>query len=459
MDADSDVATADIAVADVARRPRSARSLPRRTANAVLAAGDLAACLAAAVVGAGRPVPIAVSTVLAAVLWATGAWRPRLSLHVLEDLPWLGMRVAVATMLTFPAAVALGVVLRPADALAVPAAFGLLVAGRTLSCTWIRWARRRRLLVDRTLLIGGGEVANELSAQLLARPEHGMLPVGLVDVPGGRGETPPAGRHDVLDDLFDAARVDSVVVAFGRQREPDLVRIVRAAVARGVTVYVVPRFFELAVGARGPDVEDVWGIPLVRVRQSALRCRAWRVKRVVDVVVSATALVLGAPLLLLLAAAVKVTSPGPVLFKQRRVGQHGDLINVLKLRSLQVNDDSDTRWSVAGDPRLTPIGGFLRRTSLDELPQLVNVLRGEMSLVGPRPERPHFVEEFSRRIPGYDDRHRVPAGMTGWAQIHGLRGDTPIGDRARFDNHYIEHWSLWRDIQIMLRTLLAPGGK
>jgi lipopolysaccharide/colanic/teichoic acid biosynthesis glycosyltransferase len=166
-------------------------------------------------------------------------------------------------------------------------------------------------------------------------------------------------------------------------------------------------------------------------------------------------LVLTAPLLVVAAIAVVATSPGPVLFRQMRVGQRNQLFELLKLRTLHVNDDGDTTWTTDGDRRITRVGGFLRRTCIDELPQLINVLRGQMSLVGPRPERPHFASGFCDEIQGYGDRQRVPAGLTGWAQVHGLRGDTSITERAHFDNHYVEHWSLWQDTVIVARTIGA----
>ena len=159
-----------------------------------------------------------------------------------------------------------------------------------------------------------------------------------------------------------------------------------------------------------------------------------------------------APVFGLIALAVRVTSRGPVFFRQTRVGQNGRLVTVLKFRSLHVNDSSDTTWSVANDDRHTIVGKFLRKSSLDELPQLINVLKGDMSLVGPRPERPYFVSRFDDEIPNYRDRHRVPVGMTGWAQIHGLRGDTSLEERVRFDNDYIENWSLAGDLKIILLT-------
>jgi lipopolysaccharide/colanic/teichoic acid biosynthesis glycosyltransferase len=173
-------------------------------------------------------------------------------------------------------------------------------------------------------------------------------------------------------------------------------------------------------------------------------------------------LALASPFLLAVAVAVKLSSPGPVLFRQRWVGEGGREILVPKFRTLRVNHDSDTRWSVDDDPRVTNVGRLMRRTSVDELPQLWSVLKGDMSLVGPRPERPVFVKRFNADVWGYGDRHRVPVGLTGWAQVHGLRGDTSITERARFDNQYIEHWSLWRDFVVLLRTLgevIRGGGR
>jgi lipopolysaccharide/colanic/teichoic acid biosynthesis glycosyltransferase len=177
-------------------------------------------------------------------------------------------------------------------------------------------------------------------------------------------------------------------------------------------------------------------------------------KRAFDASVAAGVLLLASPLYALIALVVKLTSPGPAHFHQRRVGQRGVIIELLKFRSMRINPDSDTEWQPADD-LVTRIGRVLRRTGLDELPQLWNILRGDMSLVGPRPERPFFVELFKDEIPRYDDRHRVPVGLTGLAQVHGLRGDTSIDERAQLDNQYIESWSLGRDVAILLQTVFA----
>jgi exopolysaccharide biosynthesis polyprenyl glycosylphosphotransferase len=202
------------------------------------------------------------------------------------------------------------------------------------------------------------------------------------------------------------------------------------------------------------DTDDVWGFPLVRLRRSVLRTYSRAAKRAFDASVAAIGLLLVSPLYAVLALAVKVSSPGPVHFRQQRVGQRGETVEILKFRSMRVHTDSDTEWTI-DDEAVTKVGRLLRVLGLDEIPQLWNILRGEMSLVGPRPERPFFVEQFKAEIRHYDDRHRVPVGLTGLAQVHGLRGDTSIEERARFDNHYIENWSLWRDLVILMQTLFA----
>jgi lipopolysaccharide/colanic/teichoic acid biosynthesis glycosyltransferase len=189
------------------------------------------------------------------------------------------------------------------------------------------------------------------------------------------------------------------------------------------------------------------------MRQAALRARVWRFKRAVDIVLSLILLIVTAPVMAVSALAVKIGSRGPVLFRQRRIGQHGGEIVVLKFRTLPA-DHIDDSWNASNDEYNT-VGRWLRRMSIDELPQLWNVLRGDMSLVGPRPERGYLVEQFNTSVSGYADRHRLPVGLTGWAQVHGLRGDTSLRERVRFDNQYIEHWSLWRDVVILVRTLSA----
>jgi exopolysaccharide biosynthesis polyprenyl glycosylphosphotransferase len=315
------------------------------------------------------------------------------------------------------------------------------------------------LVVDPTLIVGSGKLGVQVATTLQDHPEYGLLPIGFLDSFDDEGlPMPILGDVRELEPVIREFGVHRVIVAFGAAREPEMVRIIRACDRLPVEVHVVPRFFELGVAPEGPWVDDLWGIPLMRLRRSALRTAAWRTKRVFDVVVASLMMALAAPVFALCALAVLFSGPGPIFFRQKRIGQRGEIFELLKFRTMPDNGESDTQWTVADDGRLTRVGRILRRTSLDELPQLINVLRGEMSLVGPRPERPYFVDQFRVAVPEYDDRHRVPAGMTGWAQVHGLRGDTSIPQRARFDNHYVEHWSLWRDLVIVVRTIGAVFG-
>jgi exopolysaccharide biosynthesis polyprenyl glycosylphosphotransferase len=329
---------------------------------------------------------------------------------------------------------------------------GFAVPGRVISFAILRRLRRHGGLVEPAVILGAGEIGADIARVLHENPEYGIEPVGFLDSVTGELPLPVLGDVDELDRILDHYDLRRVIVAFGPAREAELVEVLRAAVRYDVEVHIVPRFFDCGIAPEGPDIDDIRGIPLYRVRRAALRAPVWVLKRVLDVVVAGTILLLGTPVLGLVALAVKLSSPGPILFRQKRVGQGGREIEVLKFRTLRHNDESDTQWSVIGDARLTPVGRLLRRTSIDELPQLWSVLRGDMSLVGPRPERPFFVRRFSADVYGYKDRHRLPVGLTGWAQIHGLRGDTSIEARARFDNHYIEHWSLWRDLVVLGRT-------
>jgi exopolysaccharide biosynthesis polyprenyl glycosylphosphotransferase len=245
--------------------------------------------------------------------------------------------------------------------------------------------------------------------------------------------------------------VDVVIVTFGSVRDPLVVPLLRTCDRLACEILFVPRLYEVHTVTR--DTEVLWGLPLVRLRRAPFRTGAWAAKRVSDVLISGLLLLLCAPVLLF-CGVLSRWETGSVMFRQTRVGLDGRPFTLLKFCTLRptASAESATRWNIGHDDRVRRLGRFLRRTSLDELPQLWNVLRGDMSLVGPRPERPYFVDEFTRQYPRYTARHRVPAGLTGWAQIHGLRGDTSIADRAGFDNFYIENWSLWGDIKILLRT-------
>ncbi len=401
--------------------------------------------------------------VLIAVLWAGGLYRSRLSLSVLDDLPALASRSLAAAALCALGGVAWAAVTTTTYDVTWLYLAGAVTIGiftvlfRAIGYAVVRRARSHGVIAHRALILGAGQVGNQLAEVLRSHPEYGLQPIGFLDAdppPIDRPQQLPVlGGPESLARVLLQNRVRTVVVAFSSMKESDMVSLIRTCDRLSCELFVVPRLFELHQVESSMDT--AWGFPLVRLRRATYRSRAWRVKRVVDVLFSGLALALMAPVLLLLALAVRLDGGGDILFRQERVGVDGYHFQLLKFRSLRpaTEAESATKWSVVADPRLTKVGRFLRATSLDELPQLINILRGDMSLVGPRPERPHFVSQFQSLYPSYEARHRVPSGLTGWAQVHGLRGDTSIADRARFDNYYIENWSLWLDVKIMLRTV------
>ena len=438
----------------------------------VVVASDAAALFTGlaltAVLVADRPaglVPLLTAAVLALLLLAQGGfYRPRLNLSVLADVPGIATRSAAAAALTsavlpdaagsFPGPVTAG----------AGAAAGVLVV-HSLTTAVMRWLRVTRRVTHRTLVLGGGQVASDLGAALLDRPEHGLVPVGFLDsgphAQSTLGDLPRLGEVGDLAKVIVAERIETVVVAFSSGSEVEKIAVLRACDRLAVGIFVVPRLFELHTVSR--DMDTVWGIPLTRLSPGAFRSVRWELKRLMDVLAAGAALVALFPVMLLCGLAARWETGG-VFFRQTRVGLDGREFEMLKFMSMKPVDDADSQqtWNISSDSRLGPLGRQMRRLSVDELPQLINVLRGDMSLVGPRPERRHFVDVFATQFPRYMARHRVPAGLTGWAQVNGLRGDTSIQDRVRFDNYYIENWSLWLDVQILARTftqvLWARGG-
>ncbi|MFO7590056.1 MAG: sugar transferase, partial [Acidimicrobiia bacterium] len=395
----------------VARIERVAASSRHRAwiSTGVVVGGDALALVAAALLVAEGSVYAALYVPLALlVLAVSGAYHRRLSLRALDLAPWIATRLAVPLLVLGPIAAIAGA---DAGALLTTAvvAVALVVPERVVSFAVLRRIRRRGHLLEPAVILGAGEVGAELGRAFLEYPEYGVDPVGFLDCVDGNLPAPLLGDVDQLPRLLDEHReIRRVVVAFGPAQESELVSVLRTAVMFDVEVSVVPRFFDNGVAPEGPDTDDVRGVPLYRVRQSALRKPAWVLKRGLDIVVAGTALVLAAPLLAMFAILVKLSSPGPVLFRQGRVGQRGREIMVSKFRTLKVNHDSDTQWSVDDDPRVTWVGRILRRTSIDELPQLWSVLKGDMSLVGPRPERPLFVKRFSAPKRAIDQSERKP---------------------------------------------------
>lgn len=334
----------------------------------------------------------------------------------------------------------------------------LVLLGRLLSFRLVASARSKGYDLEDALIIGVGPIGLDVAQALLDTPSFGLVPCGFVDRFQEELPLPILGRPENLPEILQQTGIRHVVLAFGSAGEEELVSIIRRCQDRMVQFYAVPRLFELGLSA-GDVGYEVSGLPLVPVRRPGMSCNMWPAKRAFDLVAASFLFLLTLPLLVACALAVKLTSRGPVFFRQVRIGVGGRPFEILKFRSMKVNDESSTQWSVEEDDRVTAVGRFLRPSHLDELPQLLNVLRGEMSLVGPRPERPHFVEQFSSEIDSYQYRHRVPVGITGWAQVNGYWGDTSIETRVRLDNRYIENWSLWRDLVIGLRTIPTLLGK
>jgi exopolysaccharide biosynthesis polyprenyl glycosylphosphotransferase len=406
-----------------------------------------------------HPVQALVLAVILLCFWLGGLYRSRLRLSVLDDFPFI-LGGVLAGFVTEMAMAGLDPEMEPGRAL-LPRLVALLATvllAKHVAYAVIRWARRRGLVRHTALVIGAGHVGMRLTQNLHEHREFGLDVVGFVDSRPRVEDVselpaPLLGGQDQLAELIEDFAVRVVIVAFGSVRESELVDILRTCDRLRCEIFFIPRLFEMSYTTR--DMDQAWGIPLVRVRRAPYRRLSWRMKRVVDVVLSATGLLLLLPVMLVCAVAVRLEGGPGVIFRQHRVGVDGREITVLKFRSLRPVDDAEsaTHWNISQDDRLGPVGRLLRKTSLDELPQLWNILMGSMTLVGPRPERPHFVREFGGTVPRYMARQRVPAGLTGWAQVHGLRGDTSIEHRAGFDNYYIENWSLWGDFKIMLRTL------
>ncbi len=320
--------------------------------------------------------------------------------------------------------------------------------------TW--WlASQRRGTKERVLVVGSGRPVRRMVRTLREQPWLGVELVGYVDHrPHPQESLPHLGTLDELPDLVQRYQADRVLVALPFHRYGEMPIIYETLSQLLVEVSLVPDLHLLA-GMRIRTTE-LDGLTVLSLRENPHVGWQRVAKRALDLVLATAALVLLAPLMLILAVAIKLTSPGPIFYRQLRMGLGGRPFWMWKFRSMRVDAEADTgpRWAAKDDPRCTPIGKFMRRWSLDELPQLFNVLLGDMSLVGPRPERGVFVERFRHQVPNYAQRHQVKAGITGWAQVNGWRGNTSLGRRVQYDLYYITHWSLWLDLKILWLTLL-----
>ncbi len=420
--------------------------------------------------GSGRTHPglsVAFVVLGLGLLWARHNPDDRLHASALDAVAHALVIISLAALLTIAAGSILGTGHPVAQTLRLWL-FALIFVpvGRTALLSYRRRALSKPAVATPTVIVGAGAVGTHVANRLLADFEYGLRPVGFLDTapipsydPSRIPSVPVLGGPGDLREAV--ARVGAGHVIFAFSSEPDhvLVQKVRECQDLGVGVSLVPRLYE-AVNER-VMIEHVGGLPLLSLRRTNLRGWQFAVKHAFDRAFALTALVVLGPLLFAVAVAVRVTSPGPVLFRQRRVGRDGRTFELLKFRTMV--DVANTHpftppegcapGGIEGKDRRTSIGPWLRGTSLDELPQLINVLRGDMSLVGPRPERPEFVERFDLEVDHYRDRHRVKSGITGWAQVNGLRGQTSIADRVEWDNYYIENWSLRLDLRILLLTV------
>jgi exopolysaccharide biosynthesis polyprenyl glycosylphosphotransferase len=403
---------------------------------------------------------VVVTALLAVALFASGGlYRARRHISFLDELPSLYGRllaasavVGIITAERHDSFNYVGGFLR-----AVALSGLMLLVGRAVTRKAVLVARRRRWVEHSAIILGGGPIATELARLLRRYPEYGLRFTGFVDVAGSvhddKEAKPLIGHLGNLDEMIRLSRCDVVIVADIDCAETELMEIAERPAVAACDLWVVPRLLDFPANAGIPD--HIGAIPVVRARRLDLTGPKWAVKRASDILFAAVALIVLSPVMALCALASFIDGGKGIFFRQQRIGRHGKPFELIKFRSMRPRDekDSQTTWSVAHDPRVGPIGRFLRRSSLDELPQLWNILRGDMSVVGPRPERPFFVDQFSADYPDYAMRHRVAVGLTGLAQVSGLRGDTPISDRARFDNYYIENWSLWLDVKVLLRTV------
>jgi exopolysaccharide biosynthesis polyprenyl glycosylphosphotransferase len=465
-----------------ATRPRARSSARRAWPLTCLAtdAGMLALAGVATVVGdrvAGVATVDIGWTVLFALLAlglysARGLYGTRIGLRPVEDVGKVVVATTVAAMAVLSLRLLLGA---PSDLAAEslrPWAFALVyvAAGRAaLYWSQIR-ARRDGESAQRTLIVGAGRIGSLAARRLLEHPEIGLRPVAFLDKepladPEETLGIPVAGASWDLDSVAALYGIEHVVITFSTAPDDVLLRLVRRCEDLGLSVSIVPRLFE-----KVPEritVDHLGGLPLVTARPADPKGWHFAVKYAVDRVLAAGFLLLTLPVLAPALLAVWLTMGRPIFFRQVRVGRDGRRFGCLKLRSMRLPDgetdlaglpEGTAPGGVEGDDRRTRLGAFLRRTSIDELPQLLNVLKGDMSIVGPRPERPEFVSQFERSVYRYGDRHRVKSGITGWAQVHGLRGKTSITDRAEWDNFYIENFSLWLDLKILVLTVGAVLG-
>ncbi len=329
---------------------------------------------------------------------------------------------------------------------------------RNIIHSCLRFMRKKGYNVKYILLVGYSRAAEEYINRIRTNPQWGYVVRGILDDKVPRGTmykgVKVLGQVDNLFVILPESHLDEIAVTLALEDYDRLEEIVSLCEKSGVHTKFIPDYNSVIPSK--PYMEDLLGLPVINIRHVPLTNTLNLIsKRFVDIVGSIAAIVIASPVMVLTAIAVKVTSPGPIIFSQERVGLHNKRFQMYKFRSMEIQKKSAEQkaWTVKNDPRITRIGRFIRKTSIDELPQLFNILKGDMSMVGPRPERPLFVEKFKEEIPRYMIKHQVRPGLTGWAQVNGYRGDTSIRKRIEFDLYYIENWTMGFDIKILFLTI------
>ena len=329
---------------------------------------------------------------------------------------------------------------------------GSLGLKRIILRKFLHRMRRLGFNMKSVVIVGCGENAHRYVKEVKANPYLGYRILGYVAEKKNWPGMPYLGKWDNLSRLLDHERPDEVVAGLSANEYEQMPYIIDACEATGTKLSLIPFYAEYMPA--NPQIDSLNGLPMINLRRIPLdNLGNAFMKRAMDVVGSLFLIALTSPIMLIAAIGVKLSSPGPIIFRQARVGLNKKVFYMYKFRSMRVNNGSETSWSTNKDNRKTAFGAVIRKFSIDELPQFFNVLKGDMSLVGPRPEIPYFVEQFKTKIPLYMVKHQVRPGITGWAQVNGLRGDTSIEDRIQHDIYYIENWSILFDIRILFLTL------